>query len=131
MSQKPTELELKILSVLWDDGELTVREVLEKIPDDRKRAYTTVLSTMQVMKEKKGLLDRREDGAAHVYFPLVQRDEVMKPVIGQMLSTVVGGKPSALLQCLLDDEEVDGDELTEIRRLIRQHADKNKKQKGE
>ena len=131
MSQKPTELELKILSVLWDDGELTVREVLEKIPDDRKRAYTTVLSTMQVMKEKKGLLDRREDGAAHVYFALVQRDEVMKPVIGQMLSTVFGGKPSALLQCLLDDEEVDGDELTEIRRLIRQHADKNKKQKGE
>ena len=125
MSQKPSESELKVLSVLWEHGNLTVREVLERMPDDRKRAYTTILSTMQVM-EKKGFLDHSQQGTANVYRPLVQRDDVMKPMMGQVLDTVFGGKPSALLQCLLNDEEVDDAELKEIRRLIRQHADKNR-----
>ena len=126
MRQKPSELELKILSVLWKHGPLSVRDVRQRIPDDRRRAYTTILSTMQVM-ERKGFLDHTQQGTANIYRPLVERDDVMKPVMGQMLDTVFGGRPSALLQCLLDDEDVDDGELKEIRRLIKQHADRNKK----
>ena len=130
MNQKPSELELKILSILWDESDLTVREVRERIPDDKKRAYTTILSTMQVM-ERKGFITHDARGTAHVYRPLVARDGVMKPLMGQMLKNVFGGKPSALLQCLLDGESVEDEELTEIRRLIRQHAEKNRDGEGQ
>lgn len=125
MQQKPSELELKILSVLWEESELTVREVRDRIPDSKKRAYTTILSTMQIM-ERKGFVEHESRGTAHVYRPKVARDDVMKPMMGQMLDMVFGGKPSALLQCLLEDESVADEELTEIRRLIRQHADQKR-----
>ena len=54
-SVKPSDLEMQVLSVLWERGPSTAREVLEAMPDGKKRAYTSVLSVMQVM-EKKGLL---------------------------------------------------------------------------
>ena len=51
---KPSDLEMQILSVLWENGPLTVREVLKMMPDKKERAYTSVLSVMQVMEIAKG-----------------------------------------------------------------------------
>lgn len=123
--QRPAELELKILSVLWEHGPLTVRDVREHLADDKPRAYTTILSTMQVM-EKKKLLGHQREGTAHVFHPLVERTSVMKPLMDNLLNTVFGGKPSAMLQCLLDEETVDDAELKEIRRLIREQSQRSK-----
>ena len=119
--QKPSELELKILSVHWDNGPCTVRVVLDLLPDSKQRAYTTILSTMQVM-EKKGFLSHARDGAAHIFTPAVERQTIMRPMMGDLMRNVFSGKPSAVLQCLLDEASVDKSELTEIRRLIREYS---------
>lgn len=124
---KPAELELKILSVLWEHGPQTVRAVLDLLPDGRTRAYTTVLSTMQVM-EKKGLLSHSRAGVSHVFHPEVERGDVMRPMMGELMNNVFSGSPSAVLQCLLDEASVDESELTAIRRLIRDHAQRLKEQ---
>ena len=60
---QPAEFELQVLGVLWEHGPSTVREVLERLPDGKPRAYTSVLSVMQVM-QKKGLLaaKRQKEG---------------------------------------------------------------------
>ena len=50
---QPSNLEMQILSVLWENGPCTVRDILDKIPDGKKRAYTTVLTMMQIMEKKK------------------------------------------------------------------------------
>ena len=50
---QPSNLEMQILSVLWEHGPSTVRDILGKIPDGKKRAYTTVLTMMQIMEKKK------------------------------------------------------------------------------
>ena len=41
--KKPSELELQVLSVLWEHGPLPVRKVHELLRDGKKRAYTTCL----------------------------------------------------------------------------------------
>ena len=114
---RPSDLELQVLSVLWGKGEATVRDVLGALPDGKKRAYTTVLSVMQVM-EKKGLLCHKRDGLTHVYRPKVKRGRVLKPLMQNLVKTVFGGSPSAAVQYLLGDGKVDAQELSEIRRLL-------------
>ena len=57
----PTPGELEILRVLWNHGSATVRQVMERLPD--KRAYTSVMSLMTVMAEKK-LVTRKPQGRA-------------------------------------------------------------------
>lgn len=117
---KPSELELKILSRLWDDGPLTVRQVLESLPDGKGRAYTTILSMLQLM-ERKGLAGREREGLAHRWHAAVDRDEVMGPMLKRMVAQVFSGRPSAVLQQLLRQAPVDREELRSIKKLIRDY----------
>ncbi|MAG93585.1 MAG: CopY family transcriptional regulator [Planctomycetaceae bacterium] len=116
-SVRPSELELQILSVLWQKGPASVRTVRSAIPDGKERAYTSVLSVMQTM-EKKGLLGHEREGTTHIYHPLVERVQVLPPLLSQLVRNVFGGSPAQALQCLLDGTDVDDDEMRRIRTLI-------------
>jgi BlaI family penicillinase repressor len=122
---KPSDLEMQILSVLWDRGDSTVREVLEAMPDRKKRAYTSILSVMQVM-EKKGLLKHSNQGAAHVYKPAVNRKKIIQPFLRKVLNEVFGGRPSAMMQALLTETPVSDKEMVQIQEIIKE-ANTNKK----
>ena len=56
---RPTDGELQILRVLWDEGPSTVRDVHSILERERTVGYTTVLKLMQIMAEK-GLVGRDE-----------------------------------------------------------------------
>jgi BlaI family penicillinase repressor len=122
---KPSDLEMQILSVLWDKGDSTVREVLEAMPDGKKRAYTSILSVMQVM-EKKGLLKHSTRGAAHVYKPAINRKKIIQPFMRKVLNEVFGGKPSAMMQALLTETSISDKEMAQIQEIIKE-AKTNKK----
>ncbi len=126
---RPSDLELQILSVLWENGPLPVRAVREAMPDGKERAYTSVLSVMQVM-EKKGLIGHTARGPANVYHPRVKRQEVLRPLMKELLRNVFGGSPAAALQFLLDGSRPDATELSQIQQVIQQAARK-RGQKGE
>ncbi len=120
---KPSDMELQVLAVLWENGPSTVRQVLDAMPDGKQRAYTTVLSVMQVM-EKKKLLDHTRDGLAHVYRPSVTRNQIYRPLMKDLLTNFFSGKASTAMQFLLAEADVDEAELKEIRRLINDRAEK-------
>ena len=116
---KPSDLEMQILSVLWDRGASTVREVLKAMPDGKQRAYTSILSVMQVM-EKKGLLKHTNRGVAHVYSPAVTRKTIIRPFMHKVVNEFFGGRPSAMMQALLTETPVSDAELARIRQLLEQ-----------
>jgi predicted transcriptional regulator len=118
-SKKPSDLEMQILSVLWKNGPATTRQVMETMPDGKKRAYTSILSVMQVM-EKKGLLTHTNQGTAHVYRPAQSKRKVLKPFMQKMVSEVFAGRPAALMQALLSETPVSDAELEEMQRLLAQ-----------
>jgi BlaI family transcriptional regulator, penicillinase repressor len=117
---KPSDLELQVLSVLWERGPSTVRCVLEALPDGKARAYTTVLTVLQVM-EKKGLLTHTREGMAHVYKPTVDRRRVAGPLLRGLVQRVFGGSPAAAVQQLLRETDVSEEELAKMRSLLRDH----------
>lgn len=114
---KPSDLEMQILSVLFENGPSTARQVLNSMPDKKARAYTTILSAMQVM-EKKSLLKHTTKGLSHVFSPAIERDQVIKPFIRKVVDEVFFGRPTALVQALLGDETVSPQELDQIRELL-------------
>ena len=114
---KPSDLELQVLAVLWETGPATVRRLLTAMPDGKKRAYTTVLSVLQVM-EKKGLVTHDREGVAHVYRPLVKKRQLLKPLLRELTHNVFGGSPSSVVQFLLKGTDLSREELSEIRKLV-------------
>lgn len=118
-NSQPSEFELQILGVLWENGPHTVRQVMEHLTDGKKRAYTSVLSVMQVM-HKKGLVktQRKRDGLAHVYEPKVARDAVVSPMLKGLVDRVFGGRTSDVVQNLLDGDGIDQKEIDELRCML-------------
>ena len=116
---QPSDLELQILGLLWREGPMTARKVLETMPDRKRRAYTSVLSVLQVM-EKKGLVAhaRPESGLAYIFRPAVNRREVLGPIMRRMVQGVFGGDPAGAVQQLLSETAVDGEQIREIRDLL-------------
>jgi BlaI family penicillinase repressor len=119
-NREPSKLEMQVLSVLWSRGPSTVRDVMDVMPDGKTRAYTTILSVIQVM-EKKGLVSHVTDGNAHVYRARLSRQEVTGPLLRGLVRQVFGGSPATALQHLLAEEGVSRQELDEIKEIIAQH----------
>ena len=105
---RPSDLELQIPSVLWERGPLPVRDIRQALPDGKDRAYTTVLTLVQIL-EKKGLVGHTVQGQAHVYHPLVTQRQVLRPVMRELLRNVFRGRPAEVVQCLLDSTRLDED----------------------
>lgn len=119
--EQPTPAELEILKVLWDRGTLSVREVMELLNvEGRERAYTTVMSLMNVMTDK-GLLKRSPQGRAFVYTAKAQREPTLGQMLGDLLGRAFEGSPSALVAQLLDEANPTQQELDEIRKTIAQY----------
>ena len=119
-NREPSRLEMQVLSVLWQRGASTVREVMEVMPDGKARAYTTILSVMQGM-EKKGLVSHVAEGNAHVYQARVSRQKVTGPLLRGLVRQVFGGSAATALQHLLAEERVSRQELDEIKEIIARH----------
>lgn len=112
----PTAAELEVLQILWDRGPSTVREVLEVLP--KERAYTSVMSLLNVMFEKK-LVTREPEGRAFRYSAKHQPEHHEGKLLGDLLERVFSGSASALVARLLEQTQPSEEELAEIRKLIK------------
>lgn len=100
------------MNVLWDAGKATVAEVQRALARETL-AYTTVLTTIQVL-EKKGFVTHESEGRAYVYEPSVTRAEMRRTALKQFLSTWFEASPNLLVTNLLDEREVDREEIEEL-----------------
>ena len=114
---RPSDLELQMLSVLWGRGPSTVRDVLAVMPDGKERAYTTVLSVMQVM-EKKGFVRHTASGRTHVYRAVATRRKVLGPMLRGLVRNVFGGSPSLVVQQLVEETGVSAEDMEKIRKVL-------------
>lgn len=127
-SEFPTELELEILKILWDESPLPVRDVRLRLAEQAKRKLThsSVITMLNIMVRKR-YLQRRKEGKAFLFSPLVKRENIAGGIVGDLLSRVFDGSPSAMVLNLLETADVDADEVTEIRRLINRKAKEQQK----
>src|SRR4030067_2357687 len=82
-SDHPTPGELEVLQVLWRQGPCTVRRVLDALNETRPRAYTSVMSLLNVMVDK-GLLRRVPQGRAFIYSPRLRRQSALGRLVGDL-----------------------------------------------
>jgi BlaI family penicillinase repressor len=118
--EQPTAGELEVLKVLWDRGPSTVRQVLEVLEGQRPRAYTSVMSLLNVMTDK-GLVIRVPQGRAFVYRPKVERERTLRRMVGDLLGRAFEGSAHELVAHLLDQTKPSAAELDEIRRTIAEY----------
>jgi BlaI family penicillinase repressor len=107
--------ELDVMTVLWQSGSGTVTEVQEAL--GVPLAYTTVLTILRNL-EAKGFLRRAEEGRAHRYFPKVKRRAEQRRALTQLLDTLFGGSPEALIAQLVDDHDLSPKQLKRMAKRL-------------
>jgi BlaI family transcriptional regulator, penicillinase repressor len=114
---KPTESELEILGVLWQQGTATVRNVHEEICKTKDAGYTTTLKLMQIMFEK-GLVTRDSSSKTHIYTPAVTKEKTQKQFVNKMINSLFAGSSAQLVMHALGGNNTSNEELEKIQTLI-------------
>jgi BlaI family transcriptional regulator, penicillinase repressor len=123
MQQTPTEGELEILHVLWDRGPSTVRDVLEILNLKRPRAYTSVMSLLNIMADK-GLVVREPQGRAFLYKAKRPRERTLASIVRDVLGRAFSGSAPDLVAHLLAQSKPSRQEMDEIRRVLDEYEQK-------
>ena len=124
--EQPTDGELEVLKVLWDRGPSTVREVMDVLTAMRPRAYTSVMSLLNVMTEK-GLVRRQPKGRAFLYRAKSDRARTLRRMVGGLLGRAFEGSTTQLVAHLLDQTKPSDEELDEIRQAIEDYQQQRAK----
>jgi predicted transcriptional regulator len=114
---KPTESEMEILQVLWEQGPSTVRDVHEILSEKKESGYTTTLKLMQIMNEK-GLLTRNDEAKSHVYSAAVKKQSIQKQVVSKMIEGLFKGSSANLVMHALGNHRASREEIREIKKYL-------------
>lgn len=121
-SPRLTEAEQRIIDVLWDRGEVSVRELTDSLEADHGLAYTTVLTMVRIMTDK-GYLGFRKLGRAHIYRPLLSREGARSQALGSLVKSLFGGSAHNLAQHLVQDDQLTLEDIEALRaELQRKHG---------
>ena len=115
--RKPTDSEMKILSVIWEHGPKTVREVYDLISQKETIGYTTVLKFMQIMTEK-GLLERDASVRPQIFSAAQPQQQTQKMMLRDLVDRAFAGSPGNLALQALSTRKSTPQELREIRALL-------------
>jgi len=115
-----TEQELEIMKIVWELGRATVRDVYETMLKRRRIAYTTVMTMMKILEQKKYLRKSQEE-RAYVYRPAQPKNRVIRGMVREFVERVFNGSAEPLLVHLVEDRRLSEKDLQEIRRMIRKN----------
>src|SRR3954447_26465312 len=113
-----TGQELEIMKIVWERESATVRDVYESLLERQKVAYTTVMTMMKILEQKKYLKKSQAD-RAFVYRPAQPKRQVIGDMVRDFVNRVFNGSAEPLLMHLVEEHDLSPEELEEIARIRR------------
>src|SRR5438876_12391475 len=127
LSKRPvlTSQELEIMKVVWRSGASTVRDVYETLLEQRKIAYTTVMTMMNIL-EQKGHLKKSQKDRAYVYQATRPQKQVIRGMVREIVDRVFNGSAEPLLLHLVEERRLSERDVEEIRRMLRESSERKR-----
>ncbi len=123
-----TKNEEEIMRILWKIERGVVRDILAQM-EEPQPPYTTVSSVVRVL-ETKGYVGHKAYGKTHEYFPLISKIAYRKKAFGDLLKNYFEGSAKKVVSFMVEEENIQADEVKEIRKLIKQYEEEEKNGKA-
>lgn len=120
----PTESELEILQVLWQNGPSSVRKVNEILNNKREVGYTTTLKIMQIMTDKE-LVGRDTSQRTHIYHALAQEKDTQGNLLDSFIEKTYRGSTMRMIMQALGNQETSKKDLKVLKDLIEKIENQN------
>jgi len=112
-----TSLQLSVLRVLWEAGEVSVNEVAARLEPERPLAFTTVATLLSRL-AKRGIVTRRRHGRQFLYTAAIGRDATRETMVHELARDLFEGDVSHLVHHLLSSKEIHSSDLARVKALI-------------
>jgi len=121
---KLDELQLKIMKVLWEEGEASAYQIQEVLKAERDFAVTTISTVLQRL-HKKDIVDFHKEGRQYIYKAIISEKETQASMTNSLVDQLFDGKSSVLVNHLLEEDAFEAEELERLKKLI-EEAQKRK-----
>jgi BlaI family penicillinase repressor len=108
---------LRIMRVLWDEGEATARRITDLLSQASPIAHSTVQTLLRKLEVKRAVAHEQRE-RTFVFKPLVAESEVTRSAAQDILSRVFQGSVSGLVAHLLESDDVTPEEMKRLRALV-------------
>lgn len=112
-----TDFELELMQIIWNLNECSIREIHNKLSEEREIAYTTVATMVKILEQKKVISSRKKDRTIYVS-PNINRSTYEEFSLKYLNEKVFKGDATSMVSRLLDIEDISIDELKEIKKML-------------
>ncbi len=109
--------QLKIMRVLWRDGDATAKHITEDLSKSEPVAHSTIQTLLRKL-QAKGAVTHEGRERTFYFRALVSEDEIAQTATQDLIGKVFNGSLSGLVAHVLENEDVSAAELNELKRLI-------------
>ena len=124
-----TKAEEQIMQILWDIEKGFVKDIIEHLPHP-KPAYNTVSTIVRIM-EKKGFVSHTAFGNSHEYHPAISKEEYTGAYMNSIIRDYFSDSFKEMVSFFTRDTDMSIEELEEIRKMISQEIQKQKRDKND
>ncbi|MDE7418999.1 MAG: BlaI/MecI/CopY family transcriptional regulator [Muribaculaceae bacterium] len=111
-----TEKETELMTILWENGPLFVREILERYPEPKPH-FNTIATTVRIL-EGKGYVGHEVFGNSHRFYAIADRSEFRSRSLTDVIRNYFGNSYKVAVSSLLEEEKISVDEVKEILDII-------------
>ena len=113
-------LEAKIMDILWNNDEMTIKEVQHILEKEKAMNFNTVMTVMNRLVEK-GILQKRAEGRSSMYKPIQSRNEFLDTQSKEMTNELMDEFGNVVVSHMLDAlEDVDDDLVAKLEMKIKE-----------
>jgi len=113
-------LEAKIMDILWNDVEMTIKDVQQTLDQEKLTNFNTVMTVMNRLVDK-GILQKRTEGRSSLYKPVLSRDDFLNTQSKEMTNELIDEFGNVVVSHMLDAlEDVDDDLVAMLEKKIKE-----------
>lgn len=117
MELKLFDSELKIMEILWEEGDMPAKEIAEKMKYSIGWSKTTTYTVIKKCIEK-GAIQRIEP--KFVCHPMATKEEIQQYETTELINRMYDGATDQLVALLIKNKRLSTDELNRLKKLINQ-----------
>lgn len=120
MEKQLTKAEEQLMQVLWEIGQGSVQDIIDKLPEP-KPAYNTVSTIIRIL-ETKEFVGHKAKGRGYIYFPLIKKADYSNQSLQKLVDGYFDGSFKSLVSFFVKKNDVD---LNELETILKSINDKN------
>ena len=114
------------MEALWNQGRLSVREILETFPEKERPAYSTIQTTVYRLEEKGAVRRLRKIGNAHIFDAVISREDAGGRLVDDLLC-LFGGNPRFVMAHMVEAGKLTMTDIREAEKLLRELSEGGEK----